>query len=84
MEPMTGGGDSVSKTKSNWINEVFPVFNIVHGNQLIDLQYKLTLCIVGTMGLRNLTNIKSAEWFLIDFLSNVKLFYIMLLTVYET
>ena len=61
-----------------------PSFSIVHENQLIDLQYKSTLCIVGTMGLINLTNIKSTKWFLIDFLSNMKLFYIMLLIVYET
>ena len=44
-----------------------PSLSIVHGNQLIDLQYKSTLCILETMGLRNVTNIKSAEWLLIDF-----------------
>ena len=38
---------------------------------------------VGTLGLKNVTKIKSANWFLIDFLSNVKVFYIILLTVYE-
>ena len=34
--------------------------------------------IVGTLGLKKVTNIKSANCFLIDFLSNVKVFYIIL------
>ena len=38
----------------------------------------------GTLGLKKVSNIKSANWFMIDFLSNVKVFYIILLTVYET
>ena len=38
--------------------------------------------IVGTLGLKNVTSIKSANWFLIDFLSYVKVFYIILLNVY--
>ena len=63
-----------------------PHFSMVHGNQFIDLQYKPTYWFLysGNNGIKNVTNIKSADWFLTDFLSNVKVFYIIFLAVYET
>ena len=85
MEPMTGGEQSISKRKSEQINFFNPSFFIVHKtSSLIYSTNQLNgFFIVGTLELKNLTNIKSANWFLIDFLSNVKLFYMILLTVYE-
>ena len=53
-------------------------FMIYSANQLA------AFFIVGTLELKSVTNIKSANWFLTDFLWNVKEFYIILFAVYET